>query len=79
VHLRDEEFEALHEAARQTGRSVAALVRQAIRQARLRPESDGPVAETSLEDLVGCAGYKGPAKSLKEMNDGVGEGAWKRQ
>jgi uncharacterized protein (DUF433 family) len=36
-------------------------------------------AETTLEDLAGCAGYKGPAKSLEEMEAGVREGARKRQ
>lgn len=36
-------------------------------------------AETNLEDLAGCAGYKGSAKSLEEMEAGVREGARNRQ
>ena len=44
VYLRDEELEALHEAARRSGRSVAELVREAVRQVWLRPQSRGPVA-----------------------------------
>jgi hypothetical protein len=44
VYLRDEELEALHEAARRSGRSVAELVREAVRQVWLRPQSQGPVA-----------------------------------
>jgi len=39
----------------------------------LRQWADIP--ETRLEDLVGCTGYKGPAKSLEEMEAGVAEGA----
>ncbi|MGQ0736820.1 MAG: CopG family transcriptional regulator [Acidobacteriota bacterium] len=44
VYLRDEELEALHDVAARSGRSVAALVREAIRQVWLRPETQGPVA-----------------------------------
>lgn len=39
----------------------------------LRPARQFP--ETTLEDLVGCTGYKGPAKSLKEMEADSAEGA----
>jgi AbrB family looped-hinge helix DNA binding protein len=39
----------------------------------LRQVEDLPV--TDLEDLVGCTGYKGPAKSLAEMEEGIAEGA----
>ncbi len=35
----------------------------------------GDLPETRLEDLVGCTGYKGPAKSLEEMEAGIAEGA----
>lgn len=35
--------------------------------------------ETTLEDLVGCAGYKGPARSLEEMEAGIAEGARERR
>ncbi len=44
VYLRDEELTALHEVAARTGRSVADLVREAIRQVWLRPPHQGPVA-----------------------------------
>jgi hypothetical protein len=44
VYLRDEELEALHEAARRSGKSVAELVREAVRQVWFRPQSQGPVA-----------------------------------
>jgi len=39
----------------------------------LRQREDVP--ETTLEDLIGCSGYRGPAKSLKEMDEGIAEGA----
>ena len=44
VYLREEELRALHEVAERSGRSVADLVREAIRQVWLRPDGDGPVA-----------------------------------
>jgi hypothetical protein len=46
VYLREEELVALREAAERSGRSVADLVREAIRRVWLRPgtERDGPVA-----------------------------------
>ncbi|MGE0611775.1 MAG: CopG family transcriptional regulator [Hyphomicrobiales bacterium] len=44
VYLRKEELDALREAAKRSGRSVAELVREAIRQTVLRPETTGPVA-----------------------------------
>ena len=44
VYLRSEELEALHEAAGRTGRSVADLVREAVRRVWLRPGAGGPVA-----------------------------------
>ncbi|HKH49708.1 MAG TPA: AbrB/MazE/SpoVT family DNA-binding domain-containing protein [Thermoanaerobaculia bacterium] len=31
--------------------------------------------ETRLEELIGCTGYRGPAKTLQDMDDGVAEGA----
>jgi AbrB family looped-hinge helix DNA binding protein len=39
----------------------------------LRQVEDVP--ETTLEDLIGCSGYKGPAKSLQQMEEGIAEGA----
>jgi len=44
VYLRKEELAALREAAARSGRSVAALVRDAIRKTVLRPQAAGPVA-----------------------------------
>lgn len=44
VYLPKEDLEALHRAAHRTGRSVADLVREAIRRVWLRPTADGPVA-----------------------------------
>jgi len=43
----------------------------------LRRAEDIP--ETTLEDLVGCAGYKGPTRSLAEMEAGIAEGARERR
>ncbi len=37
-----------------------------------RPEE---IPETTLDDLIGCAGYQGPSRSLEEMEAGVSEGA----
>lgn len=44
VYLRKEELVALRKAAARSGRSVAELVREAIRQVVLKPEAEGPVA-----------------------------------
>ena len=44
VYLREEELEALHRVAKRSGKSVAELVREAVRRVWLRPESQGPVA-----------------------------------
>jgi hypothetical protein len=44
VYLRKEELNALREAAARSGRSVAELVRDAIRQTVLMPQDTGPVA-----------------------------------
>jgi hypothetical protein len=56
VYLRKEELGALRKAAALAGRSVADLVRDAIRKMVLRPKSSGPVGiwdgelkRTSLE------------------------------
>jgi len=43
VYLRKEELAALREAAAQSGRSVAELVREAIRKVVLKPQGGGPV------------------------------------
>lgn len=44
VYLPKEELAALRKAAKRSGRSVADLVREAIRKTVLRPEATGPVA-----------------------------------
>lgn len=44
VYLRPEELEALHQAADRAHRSVADLIREAIRRVWLRPTNQGPVA-----------------------------------
>jgi plasmid stability protein len=44
VYLREEELAALREAAARSGRSVADLVREAIRKQVLKPKAAGPVA-----------------------------------
>ena len=44
IYLREEELDALHRTARRSGRSVAELVREAIRRVWLRPPARGPVA-----------------------------------
>ena len=44
VYLREEELEALREASARSGRSMAALIRDAIRQFVLKPQASGPVA-----------------------------------
>lgn len=57
IYLREEELEALHAVASRSGRSVAALVREAVRRVWLRPDAaggpvavwDGPIARTAVE------------------------------
>jgi ribbon-helix-helix CopG family protein len=44
IYLRKDELDALRAAAKRSGRSMAELVRDAIRQVVLRPLSSGPVA-----------------------------------
>jgi len=44
VYLREEDLVALRAAARRSDRSVAELIREAIRRTWLRPENQGPVA-----------------------------------
>lgn len=44
VYLREEELAALRQAAARSGRSVAELVREAIRKQVLAPHAAGPVA-----------------------------------
>jgi hypothetical protein len=44
VYLRKEELDALRKAAARSGRSVAELIRDAIRKVVLKPRAAGPVA-----------------------------------
>ena len=44
VYLPKEELDALREAAARSGRSVAEIIREAIRQVVLKPRAEGPVA-----------------------------------
>ncbi|MGH9576581.1 MAG: CopG family transcriptional regulator, partial [Terriglobales bacterium] len=44
VYLPKQELDALRKAAARSGRSVAALVREAIRRVVLKPPATGPVA-----------------------------------
>ncbi|HEX3129020.1 MAG TPA: AbrB/MazE/SpoVT family DNA-binding domain-containing protein [Thermoanaerobaculia bacterium] len=38
-----------------------------------------PFPETTLEELVGCTGYKGPAMTLDDMEAGIARGAWEHR
>ena len=56
VYLRKEELDALRKAAARSGRSIAEVIREAIRKVVLKPPTAGPVAiwdgvpkRTSLE------------------------------
>ncbi|HEX4078794.1 MAG TPA: CopG family transcriptional regulator [Rhizomicrobium sp.] len=44
VYLRSDELDAVRKAAARSGRSVADVIREAVRKVVLRPESTGPVA-----------------------------------
>ncbi len=44
IYLRKKELDALRSAAARSGRSIADLVRDAIREAVLKPPAAGPVA-----------------------------------
>ena len=37
-----------------------------------------PFEPTRLEDVIGCAGYKGPAKTLEEMEQAIERGVKER-
>jgi hypothetical protein len=52
VYLRKEELAALHDVADRTGRSVADLVREAVRRTWLRDAASGPVALWSGQPRV---------------------------
>jgi AbrB family looped-hinge helix DNA binding protein len=40
---------------------------------RLKPFN--PYQRTAIKEILGCLGYKGPRKSVKEMHDAIAEGA----
>jgi AbrB family looped-hinge helix DNA binding protein len=42
----------------------------------IRAEKKFP--ETRIEDLIGCAGYQGPPRSLEDMEAGIRQGALAR-
>lgn len=44
IYLRKEELDALRKVAARSGRSVAEVVREAIRKVVLKPQAAGPVA-----------------------------------
>ena len=44
IYLRKEELTALRQASARSGRSVAELIRDAVRKAVLKPQAAGPVA-----------------------------------
>jgi AbrB family looped-hinge helix DNA binding protein len=37
----------------------------------LRPQRTSLFPRTTIDDVIGCVNYKGPRKSIKEMNDGI--------
>jgi hypothetical protein len=44
VYLPKEELDALREVSARSGRSIAEIIREAIRQVVLKPQASGPVA-----------------------------------
>lgn len=44
---------------------------------RLRPLK--PYEKTRIDDVLGCIGYDGPKKSLKDMEDAIAKGAKERK
>lgn len=49
------------------------LVEDAAEGLLLRPAR--PFQPTKLKDVIGCAGYKGPRRSLKQMEAAIARGA----
>lgn len=41
--------------------------------------SAASVPETTLDDLVGCTGYRGPRRSLEDMEAAIARGALERR
>lgn len=49
------------------------------RRRRRHLTTEQPVPATVLEDLVGCTDYRGPARSLEEMQEAIARGARERR
>ena len=62
VYLRKEELNALRKAAARSKRSVAALVREAVRKVILMPPSEGPVAiwDAARSNTIAFTTSRGP-------------------
>jgi hypothetical protein len=60
IYLPKEELDALREAAARSGRSMADIVREAIRKAVLTPQTTGPVAI-----------WDGPIRRTSQEHDSV--------
>jgi hypothetical protein len=59
VYLRREELDALRKAAARSGRSIAELIRDAIRKVVLKPQVAGPVAIWDGEPKLTSVGHDG--------------------
>ncbi len=59
-------------AAHQWEPGVEFTVEDAADGILLRPIKSSPA--TRLEDVIGCAGYSGPAKTLEEMDAAIASG-----
>lgn len=49
------------------------IVEDAVDGVLLRPIA--PFPASTLDEVIGCAGYAGPAKTLEEMEAAIAEGA----
>lgn len=38
-------------------------------------EASPALPETTLQDLIGCTGYRGPARTLEDMEEAIAKGA----
>jgi hypothetical protein len=55
------------------------MSKPAVRPEVTRLSTKGDLPVTTLEDLIGCAGYSGPSRSLEEMEAGIARGARERR
>ncbi|HYU32144.1 MAG TPA: hypothetical protein VEW48_08265 [Thermoanaerobaculia bacterium] len=80
-HLAKLQAEAAHGKTRiailidDAGASATAGSPEASSSSRI--SETGP--ETQLEDLIGCTGYQGPARTPEEMDAGIARGAHRRR